>query len=343
MENYIGMDAHGATCTFVNLNGKGEIISRCQIKTTEKNLLGYVRSQKGFTKLTFEESHLSKWLYVLLKNEVDELVVCNARYLAEKQGPKTDYRDALHLADELRTNHLVPVFHEENDFMEIRSQVGAYKDLVREITQTKNRFKALFRAQALQVGGTKIYNRPERIQELSSQTDRFVASQLFEQFSFLNEIKKKYILIFKENAKKHSSIGKLKSIPGINFVRANIISAIICSPGRFKNKHKLWAYAMLVKYTQESDGRTYGQKMVQGRRELKNVFVGAAQSVLQKSPNSSLRKYYDRLRSKGVDHDAAKFDVARRIAAISLSVLKHDKPYDDKYEEKKRRIDKKVH
>ena len=342
MENYIGLDAHSATCTFVNVNNKGEIISQCCVKTTEKNLLGFVRIQKGFKKLTFEESNLSQWLYVLLKTEVDELVVCNARYLSEKQGPKTDYRDAIHLANELRTNHLIPVFHEENDFIKIRSQVGAYNDVVREIARTKNRYKALFRSQALHTEGTKIYSEPERIEELTSSSDRFVAHNLLEQLRCLNEIKQKYLSLFKENTKIFSQIKKLTTIPGIDIVRSNIIAAIICSAQRFKNKHKLWAYSMLVKYIQESGGKTYGQKMVQGRRELKCVYVGAAQSVLQHG-NSSLKQYYDRLRSKGVDHDMAKFDVARKIAAISLSILKHNKPYDDHYEEKKERINKKSH
>lgn len=342
MENYIGLDAHSASCTFVNMNEKAEVISHCQVKTTEKNILGYVRAQKGFKKLTFEESHLSKWLHVLLKKEVDELVVCNARFLAEKQGAKTDYRDALHLANELRTNHLTPVFHEENELIEIRSQVGAYNDLVREIAQTKNRYKALFRSEARETKGTMIYKEPERIGELTSSSDRFVAQNLLDQLNHLDKIKKKYLLQFKTNAQKYEGIKKLTTIPGIDLVRSNIIAALICSPGRFENKHKLWAYSMLVKYLQESDGVIYGQKMAQGRRELKCVFVGAAQSVLQHG-NSSLRKYYDRLRSKGVDHDMAKFDVARKIAAISLSILKHNKPYDDHYEEKKERINKKSH
>lgn len=340
MENYIGLDAHSATCTFVNVNNKGEIISQCCVKTTEKNLLGFVRTQKGFKKLTFEESNLSQWLYVLLKTEVDELVVCNARYLSEKQGPKTDYRDAVHLANELRTNHLIPVFHEENDFIEIRSQVGAYNDLVREITCTKNRYKALFRSQARETKGTLIFKEPERILELCSAADRFVAQNLWDQLNHLGGIKQKYLEQFKVNAQKHVGIKNLTTIPGINLVRSNMIAAIICSAQRFKNKHKLWAYVMLVKYIQESGGKTYGQKMVQGRRELKCVYVGAAQSVLQHG-NNSLRQYYDRLRSKGVDHYMAKFDVARKIAAISLSILKHGKPFNDHYEEKKERINKK--
>jgi transposase len=132
-------------------------------------------------------------------------------------------------------------------------------------------------------------------------------------------------------------IRKLCTIPGIDTVRSIIIAALVCSPSRFKNKHKFWAYSMLVKYMQESDGKLYGKKMIQGRRELKNVFIGAAQSVLNFSRESSLGKYYDRMRSCGVDHNAALFNVARRLAAISLSILKHNKAYDDHYEEKQRR------
>jgi len=62
--------------------------------------------------------------------------------------------------------------------------------------------------------------------------------------------------------RKHSELQRLDSIPGIDCVRAHIIAAIICSAGRFKNKHKLWAYAMLVKYRQDSDDKNYGLKAV---------------------------------------------------------------------------------
>jgi len=338
--NYIGLDAHSATCTFVNLDKEGKLLSRCRVDTTEKNLLQFVRSQTGPRKLVFEELNLSQWLYVLFKNEVEELVVCNPTYIGKRPGSKDDYKDALHLANELRCNHIVPVFHEQSPMMDLRVLMSGYSDVVKEITQTKNRYKAIFRSQGLKTKGTKIYVEQERIKELSlGQADRFVAEDLFERIRTLEESKEKYFARFKANTKKHSILRKLETVPGISFVRSHTIASLICSPHRFKNKHKLWGYSMLAKHDQMSDGRSYGKKVVRGRRELKSVFDGTAITVLR--GNSSLRKHYDQLRTTGLGDQAARKSVARKIAAICLAIFKHDKKYDDKYEEKQRRLLKK--
>lgn len=340
MMNYIGLDAHSATCTFVNLDQDGNLLSRCQVDTSEKNLLHFVRSQKGPRKLVFEELNLSQWLYVLFKNEVEELVVCNPTYTGKRPGSKDDFKDAFHLANELRCKHIVPVHHEQSAMMDLRVLMSAYSDVVKETTQTKNRYKAIFRSQGLDTKGKKIYVQQERIKELSlGEVDQFVAENLFNQIKNLEEIKEKYHAQMKVKAKKHSILKKLETVPGISLIRSNIIASSVCSPHRFKNKHKLWAYSMLVKHDQMSDGRSYGKKTVQGRRELKAVFDGAAITTLK--GNSSLRKLYDQLRTKGnTDREARKL-VARKIAAICLAILKHGVKYDDKYEDKQRRLLKK--
>ena len=113
MKYYIGIDAHSATCTGVVVNEKAEIICREKFSTSEANLIGFIRRlPPGRKHLTFEEATLAQWLYVTLKEEVDELLVCNPVYVAKKQGAKTDFRDALHLAQELRTDHLKGVYHD---------------------------------------------------------------------------------------------------------------------------------------------------------------------------------------------------------------------------------------
>lgn len=335
MAIYIGLDAHSSTSTLVSMNEAGKIINRSHVDTTEKNLLSFVRSHKGPRKLVVEESNLSQWTFALLSPEVDELVVCNPGYLGKKQGPKNDMADAIHLANELRCGHVVPVFHEQSRMMELRALVAGYIDVNRELVRAKNRYKALFRSEVLPTAGKTIYTAPERIQELSSGAGRFVAENLFTQIQQLEESKEKYLKIFKSNMKKHMELKRLDTIPGIDVVRSHIIATAICSAGRFKNKHKLWAYSMLVKYRQDSDGSTYGFKLVQGRRELKAAFIGAANNILL--GESSLRKYYDRLRSKDVTHIDGKRALARKVAAICLAVLKHERNYDDKLEEKLRK------
>jgi transposase len=119
------------------------------------------------------------------------------------------------------------------------------------------------------------------------------------------------------------------TIPGISIIRANIIAAIVCQPARFKNKHKFWGYCMLVRHIQESGGKIYGNKRFFGRRELRNVFIGAAENVIR--VEGELRDRYDALRAKGVTHKDAKLNLARQIASIALCLLKNNDKYNENY------------
>jgi N-acetylglucosamine kinase-like BadF-type ATPase len=55
MNYYIGLDAHSASCTAVVVNEKGDILFRQEFKTTEANLVGFLRQLPvGKKHLTFE-------------------------------------------------------------------------------------------------------------------------------------------------------------------------------------------------------------------------------------------------------------------------------------------------
>lgn len=336
MRNYIGLDAHSKTCTFVVLDAKGRETAVQRLKTGETEVIRFVKSIKGTKALTFEESHLSKWLYTVLKNQVDELVVCNAAFIHRRRGAKDDYQDTLHLAQQLRGNFLTPVFHEDNFYSQLRTVVSGYQDVVDDLVRIQNRYKALFRSEARETKGTTIYSDEKRIEELSHAGDRFVAQALFVQIQTLKEQKLDYKKRFQEYEKKYPEIGFLSSIPGIGEVRACIIAAIVCSPKRFEHKGKFWAYCMLVKHELKSDDVVYGKKQVSGNRVMKNVFMGAAQNILDKD-DGSLRKYYDDSRKKGIDHRAAKKNLARKVAAIALAVMRKKERFVEKYETKKKK------
>lgn len=338
MDTYIGLDAHSTTCTFVSLDSKGKIVKEAKVATTERNLVSFIRGHKGKTSLVFEESSLSKWLYATIKEEVSELVVCNPIFLGKRVSAKHDRNDAHHLANELRCGHVVPVFHDQSEIMELRSLIGGYKDLVQEMVRAKNRYKALFRSQAIATSGSKIYGAEERIQELSGKVDQFVAKRLFDQIAHLETTKSYYRDQFESNMKKISILKKLDTVPGVDAVRAHVIAACIASGHRFRNKHKLWSYAMLVKHIGESDGQIYSKSTRFGKMDLKEAFIGIAESALM--GNSSLRKQYDRMRSDGASHMDAKFAVARRAAAICLQIMKRGTEYDERFEEKKESIKK---
>jgi transposase len=280
--------------------------------------------------LTYEECHLAQWLYVLLKDQVDELVVCNPVYLAKKPGAKTDFRDALHLAQELRTGHLKPVHHEVSQWMELRVLVNNYLGLVEEIVRTKNRLKAVFRSEAIDTNETGFYTKKDRAKELSHASARFVAESLYDQIASLESSKASYREHFKRNVSRFRPIRNLTSIPGIDTIRANVIAAIVCQPNRFRNKHQYWGYCMLVRHIQMSGGRIYGNKRFHGRASLRDLYIGAAESALR--TDTKLRTYYEALRARGTSHQDAKVALARKIAALSLSLLKNSDTYRDDFE-----------
>jgi transposase len=329
MKHFIGLDAHSKSCTFVVQDESGKVTHRTIVKTSERTLLGFLATLPGEKILAVEESHVSQWIYVLLHEKVDKLIVCNPCYLAKHQGPKTDYRDALRLCNELRGNFLKPVYHDESKWIQLRVLVSGYLDLVSEIIRTKNRLKAIFRSEVLDTSDAKFYKSKERAKELSHEHGRFVADSLFKQVEHLEERKLEFKVIFTKNMKTYRALKNLATIPGIDAVRANIIMAIVCMPHRFESKYKFWAYCMLVRYLQISDGKIYGSKKIRARFELKSLFMGAAENALQ--AENCLKDHYDRQRKKGVDHRGAKISVARLIAAATLSILKNNGKFDENY------------
>ena len=320
MRNYIGLDAHSKTCTFVVVDSRGRQTAHDRVKTSETEILKFLRSVKGSKALTFEETNLSKWLYTVTKTEVDKLVICNAALVNRRRGPKDDYPDTLHLAQQLRGDFLTPVFHEDNFFTELRNVVSAYTDLVIDSVRLQNRYKALFRSEAHDTTGKKIYGDEGRIKELSHETDQFVAQSIFKRLQLMRDEKAGFIDRFKKYERENTQIRALSSIPGIGEMRACAIAAIVCSAGRFENKFKFWAFCMLVKYDCRSDDVSYGKKRVPGNRILKGVFMGAAQTVIDRE--GDLLWFYKEQLEKGLDHRAGKKNLARKIAAIALSVMR---------------------
>ena len=329
MKHYIGLDAHSATCTFVVQDEAGNITHRAMVKTSEGTLLGFLGTLPGEKILAVEESHVSQWVYVLLHDKVDKLIVCNPCRLMKHQGPKTDYRDALRLANELRGNFLKAVYHDESHWIQLRVLVSGYLDLVAEIVRTKNRLKAVFRSEILDTSDAKFYSSKERYKELSHEHGRFVAESLFSQVEYLEQRKLEFKSIFTKNMKIYRPLKNLATVPGIDVVRANIIMAIVCMPHRFESKYKFWAYCMLVRYLQISDGKIYGSQKIRARFELKSLFMGAAENAIQ--GENCLRDHYDDQRSRGVDHRGAKISVARLISAACLSILKNNGKFDENY------------
>lgn len=326
---YIGMDAHSTTCTFEVLDHRGRIVTSGCVPTGERELLSFIDGIRGEKALAFEEGMLSQWLYILLKDHVDEIVPCKWEAI---RGPKTDRRDAHEIADLLRVGRLTPVFHGDGEFTQIRALVSAYEDLVQDLTRAKNRYKALYRQLALPTNATDFYRDDENLLQLNNPTLEIIGGRLFIQIAVLEDLKSEFCNQFDQNVIRYREIRLLTSIPGIGPVKANQIVGIVVTPYRFRRKYNFFSYCMLTKHDQQSGGRRYGRKRVHGRSLLKGVFHGAVLNCLRS--DNAFRRKYDALIERGLDHKKAKGAVAKKLAATALGVWKSGKKYDDKIAER---------
>ena len=327
MEKYIGMDAHSSICVFSVVDEKGTEVNQAKIATNGQLLVEYIRSIKGSKKLVFEECELSAWLCETLRGEVDELVVCNPTRNMQYKRAKTDKLDAQNLALLLRGGFLTPVYHDGSRTEHLRSLMSGYQDVVDTCVSVKNRYKSLFRKAGLPARGTKMYGDEPLLEDLPRPDQRFVGRSFYRLLETLEKEREQYAVAIRQLSRTFPEIKLLKTIPGIGDVQAAKIVSQVISVQRFKDKHKFWSYCGLVRHKMESAGRLYGSRRGRGNRILKCVFKMAARSVLTGA--NGLRAYYDELRAKGTSEKSARNAISRKLAAISLSILKSKRPYDE--------------
>ncbi len=331
MDHYIGLDAHSKTCTFVALNSAGEIVREGKFDTSERSLKAMTKCVPGKVALVFEETNIAHWIYMTLKDEVAKIVVCHPAHLPRKSGPKNDYRDALHLAKQLKSDNFTSVHHDCDTLINLRSVITGYETLVFNIVQQKNRLKALLRSEGLPYTATKVARkRKEQLKAIDNPTKKIVAERTLDQIETLETVKRKYIADFHANRFHIPEVKRLRTIPGIGPVRAHVIAAYVATGHRFQNKHKLWAYSKLVRHHDSSDGVILKMRTPQGRTELKNAFMGAALKIIVSPQQNGLKNYYNHLVSHSrLDPKKARKALARKVAAISLVTLKKSVKYND--------------
>jgi hypothetical protein len=135
----------------------------------------------------------------------------------------------------------------------------------------------------------------------------------------------------------------LETCPGLGPIRVAQIMPIVVSPERFRTKRQFWSYCGLgivmrssSDWVPKKDGGGWMRAEVHKTRglnlthnhTLKNVFKGAATTVIVKlGENAPLHQDYQRLTAAGTKPNLAKLTIARKIAAIVLSMWKNKEKY----------------
>ena len=341
---YIGMDVHKEAIVIAVLNARGHLVMESIVETKASSILQFIHGLQGEVHVTWEEGTWAAWLYDLLKPHVQQVLVCDPRRNALlKEGNKSDKVDARKLADLLRTGMLRPVYHGEHGLRTLRELARTYQTISQDLNRVMNRLKALYRGWGIACSGTQVYApryREQWLHKIEHAGVRRRAELLYQQLDGLQGLRRTLRPELLAESRKHKASKLLRQIPCIGPIRAARLLALMQTPHRFRGKRQLWTYSGLGIATRDSaqyhfvHGQLQRVKKPQQIRglnrnhnhEMKDIFKGAATRA--SCGVGPLRDFYEALLAKGMKPEMARLTLARKIAAIALTLWKKEERFD---------------
>jgi transposase len=215
----------------------------------------------------------------------------------------------------------------------------AYHDTVRSTTRIKNKIKAKFRQNGIQCTGVTVYSETYREEwkgKLPQEvTLLIILDGLWRQLAQSEQTEKELLSTAKAQAKHYPEIKHFEALPGIGFISAATISAILETPYRFASKRKVWMYAGFGMMTSSSGGKIYSEKLSRDyNRLLKYTLKQSAEVAIQAKDNPFRRKYLDMTMLHGIAPHRAKLTIARDMLATMWAIWKKGEKYNPEIREK---------
>jgi transposase len=341
---YIGMDVHKEATVIAVLNGSGKLVMESIVETKASSILQFIHGLQGELHVAWEEGTWAAWLYDLLQPQVTRVRVCDPRRTALlKEGNKSDPIEARTLADLLRTGMLRPVYPGEHGLRTLRELGRSYRTTSQDLNRGLNRIKALYRGWSIPCAGTQVYApryREEWLQKIEHAGVRRRAELLYQQWDGLQALRRTLRPELWAESRKHKAAKLLRQIPCIGPIRAARLIALMQTPHRFRSKRQLWTYRGLGIETRDSAQYRWVQGQLQRSKKphqirglnrnhnhaMKEIFQGTATRA--SCGVGPLRDFYGALLAKGMKPEMARLTLARKIAAIALTVGKKEERFD---------------
>lgn len=333
--NHIGMDCHISTMEFAVVNEAGRLFKAGKVGTSAKGFLDFVRQIPQPRQIYMEEGTLAAWVLETCTHHGEKLVITDPKknHWIGASGQKDDRIDALKLAQLARGGYVKEIHHPVGERRRFRELITAYHDTVKSTTRIKNKIKAKFRQNGIQCGGETVYLKAHREEWRAklppNPTLYLIIDGLWDQLEQLERTEKNLLAAAKAQAKQYPEIKYFQCIPGIGFIHAATVSAILETPDRFANKRKVWLYAGLGIVKKESGGKVYSKKLTRDyNRLLKYSLKQAVESAIRSKDNPFRRKYLEMTLQQGIMAHRAKLTIARNMLSIMYTMWRNGERYD---------------
>jgi transposase len=169
---------------------------------------------------------------------------------------------------------------------------------------------------------------------------RIRAERLYQQLDLLQPVRLQARRELLVESHKHCAVKLLRQIPSVGAIRSALLVALLQTPHRFRTKRQLWAYSgFAVEIHDSGEYRNVRGKLQRNReritvrglndnhnKDLKNLFKSTAVSASTRP--GPLRDFYVARIEKGMRPTMARLTLARKIAAISLTIWKKGVEFD---------------
>lgn len=305
---WLGLDAHSRNCVLAHLDDHGTELKWWRFPTDPRQLLKHVQAIPATDKrLMLEESNLARWISQLLKPQLQQLVVCDARRnrLISNDPNKHDRRDAFALARLLRLNEFKPVWQPADDQRVLFKRAAqAYENSVLRQTRLKLQLKSLFQHWGLFPAGATVYSKTGRatwLKQLPYDALRSQALLLYESLdqALAGQAQTRRLLC--QCGRAFPEVQRLRSVPGVGLVGAHLFVAYVQDPTRFLNFSRLTRYCRLAIRDRSSDGKPLGFEQLdrQGNGTLKAISYRAYLQAAKRRSGPLWDFYQTSLRQTG--------------------------------------------
>jgi len=330
---FIGMDVHreffmlSAVC-------KGVTVKRCRISPNGEAVLNFIVKYfpESDIRTCYEAGYSGFWLHrYLVGNGINNIVVNPASVEAESGNRvKTDKIDSLKLAIQLEANRLrsihIPSEEQENGRLltRTRDQLMSARTRVRTQIRMKLHLFGLFPVEHKGAINQKLVEKILSENVINNELKVSIQIQL-EQWNSLNESLKAIYKQLKEQASKDPYDKLYRSVPGIGFLVARVLSNELGDMSQFPNERALFSFTGLTPGEYSSGNKTRrGHISRRGRSQLRHVLTEAAWKAIRRDPN--MQRAYESIATRRGKLRAI-VAMARKLVGRARAILKTQNNY----------------
>jgi len=326
---YGGLDVHKDFVQACWVDGRNKVVLEERFDTTPSGL-GRLTEQARGSRCVIESSTACFQVYDALQEAKVRVRVAHPLKVKAIASAKikTDKIDARTLA-QLERADLIPEAHIPNKLTrELRELVREHVSSTQERTRIKCRVRALLLKHGV-AAPRNLFTKTNTAWALTQFQDASLLAlqQAFERLQLLKTQREKVDALIEEKAKENKDAVLLKTIPGVGWFTALVLSAEIDGVKRFPDAEHLASYAGLTPSVHQSANvKRSGPISRQGNKLMRWTLVQAAWLAVRES--RKCRKLFTRLsRKKGVKK--AIIAVARKLLTYSYFMLKNNEVFDE--------------